>query len=236
MADIVAVAKFDSDEVAFFTKNYKAYVLDETVNSVKEVVASELTEGDVIVFTRSSSKTRDIVEDILHDMITSKLVSPEIESAYYQSREWKTTLIDYMKQTGSNVKSIADEMIANGVSVQEITIRGWLDEESHTVRPQKLDSIQQIALIAGNDELFDHAEDCFDAGGKIYKIRRQILKAIGQAILGEVIGNNEVASTMTATVADKINDAAVALQIEEITFVDDKVPINTTNRLININQ
>lgn len=62
------------------------------------------------------------------------------------------------------------------------------------------------------------------------------MKAIGQAILGEVIGNNEVASTMTATVADKINDAAVALQIEEITFVDDKVPINTTNRLININQ
>ena len=236
MADIVAVAKFDSDEVAFFTKNYKAYVLDETANSVKEVVASELAEGDVIVFTRSSSKTRDIVEDILRDMITSKLVAPEIESAYYQSREWKTTLIDYMKQTGSNVKSIADEMIANGVSVQEITIRGWLDEESHTVRPQRIDSIQQIALIAGNDELFDHAEDCFDAGGKIYKIRRQILKAIGQAILGEVTGNNEAASTMTATVADKIKDAAVTLQIEAITFVDDKVPINTTNRPITIDQ
>lgn len=59
------------------------------------------------------------------------------------------TLIDYMKQTGSSAKAIADEMISNGVSVQEITIRGWLDEESHTVRPQKLDSIQQIALIAG---------------------------------------------------------------------------------------
>ena len=169
-------------------------------------------------------------------MITSKLVAPEIEDAYFQSREWKTTLIDYMKQTGSSVKSIADEMIANGVSVQEITIRGWLDEESHTVRPQKLDSIQQIALIAGNDELFDHAEDCFDAGGKIYKIRRQILKAIGQAILGEVTGNNEVASTMTAAVANKIRDAAVTLQIEAITFVDDKVPINTTNRPITIDQ
>ena len=42
MADIVAVAKFDSDEIAFFTKNYKAYVLDETDNSVKEVAASDL--------------------------------------------------------------------------------------------------------------------------------------------------------------------------------------------------
>ena len=69
MAEIVAVAKFDSDEIAFFTKNYKAYVLDETDNSVKEVVASDLSEGDIIIFTRSTSKTRDIVEEILRDMI-----------------------------------------------------------------------------------------------------------------------------------------------------------------------
>ena len=236
MADIVAVAKFDSDEIAFFTKNYKAYVLDEKNTSVKEVIALNLSEGDVIVFTRSTSKTRDIVEEILRDMIKNKLVSPEIENAYYKSREWKETLIDYMKRSGSSAKVIADEMISNGVSVQEITIRGWLDEESHTVRPQKLDSIQQIALIAGNDELFDSAEVCFDAGGKIYKIRRQILKAIGQAILGEVTGNSEFTGTMTAAVADRIKEAAIMLQIETITFVDDKVPINTTNRPITIDQ
>lgn len=236
MAEIVAVAKFDSDEIAFFTKNYKAYVLDETDNSVKEVVASDLSEGDIIIFTRSTSKTRDIVEEILRDMIKNKLVPPEIENAYYKSREWKKTLIDYMKRTGSSAKSIADEMISNGVSVQEITIRGWLDEESHTVRPQRLDSIQQIALIAGNDELFDSAEVCFDAGGQIYKIRRQILKAIGQAILGEVTGNNDVIGIMTATVADRIKNAAVTLQIETINFVNDEVPISTANRPITIDQ
>ena len=236
MADIVALAKFDSEEIAFFTKNYKAYVLDETINSAREVSVSELAEGDVIVFTRSTSKTRDIVEEILHDIIKSKIVSPEIESAYYKSREWKTTLVDYMKQTESSAKSIADEMIANGVNVQEITIRGWLDEESHTVRPRELDSIQQIALIAGNDELFDHAGECFEAGREIYKFRRQILKAIGQAILGEVTGNNAVTSTMAAAVADRIKDAAVTLQIETITFMDDKVPINTINRPITIDQ
>lgn len=236
MAEIVAVAKFDSDEIAFFTKNYKAYVLDEADNSVKEVVASDLSEGDVIVFTRSTSKTRDIVEEILRDMINNKLVPHEIEDAYYKSREWKKTLIDYMKRTGRSAKEIADDMISNGVSVQEITIRGWLDEESHTVRPQKLDSIQQIALIAGNDELFDGAEICFDAGGQIYKLRRQILKVIGQAILGEDTGNGDLTGTMTAAIADRIKDAAVTLQIETITFVNDEVPINTTNRPITIDQ
>lgn len=236
MAAIVAVAKFDSDEIAFFTKNYKAYVLDEMGNSVKEVTPFDLSEGDVIVFTRSTSKTRDIVEEILHDMIKDKLVSQDIENAYYKSREWKKTLIDYMKQTGSSAKEIADAMIANGVSVQEITIRGWLDEESHIVRPQRLDSIQQIALIAGNEELFDNAESYFDAGGQIYKIRRQILKVIGQAILGEITGNSDASDIMAAAIADKIKDAAVALQIETINFVNDEVPINTINRPITIDQ
>lgn len=234
MAEIVAVAKFDSDEIAFFTKNYKAYVLDEADNSVKEVVASDLSEGDVIVFTRSTSKTRDIVEEILRDMINNKLVPHEIEDAYYKSREWKKTLIDYMKQTGSSAKTIADEMISNGVSVQEITIRGWLDEESHTVRPQKLDSIQQIALIAGNDELFDSAEVCFDAGGQIYKIRRRILKAIGLTILGEVTGNSDVTGRLTAAVTDRIKDTAVMLRIENITFLADEVPASMANHPITL--
>jgi hypothetical protein len=234
MAEIVAVAKFDTDEVAFFTKNYKAYVLDEAENSVKEVPVADLAEGDIVVFTRSTSKTRDIVEVLLRDMIKSQLVSPEVEKAYYKSREWKTTLIDHMKSTGSSAKVIADEMISNGVSVQEITIRGWLDEESHTVRPQRLDSIQQIALIAGNDELFDSAEVCFDAGGQIYRIRRQILKAIGQAILGEVVGKTDVSDSMAEAISSRIKDAAVTLQIESITFLHDEVPINTINRPITI--
>ncbi len=71
---------------------------------------------------------------------------------------------------------------------------------------------------------------------KIYKIRRRILKAIGQAILGEVTGNSNATDSMTATVADRIKDAAVTLQIETITFVDDEVPVNTINRPITIDQ
>lgn len=143
-------------------------------------------------------------------------------------------MIDYMKRTGSSAKVIADEMIANGVSVQEITIRGWLDEESHTVRPQRLDSIQQIALIAGNDELFDSAEECFAAGGQIYRIRRQILETIGQAILGEVTGKVDASDSISEAIAERIKDAAVTLQIESITFLDDEVPINTINRPLTI--
>ena len=49
-------------------------------------------------------------------------------------------------------------------------------------------------------------------------------------------GNSNATDSMTATVADRIKDAAVTLQIETITFVDDEVPVNTINRPITIDQ
>ena len=49
-------------------------------------------------------------------------------------------------------------------------------------------------------------------------------------------GNSDVTGKMTAAIADRIKDAAVTLQIETITFLDDEVPTNTTNRPITIDQ
>lgn len=234
VADIVAVAKFDTDEIALFTKNYKAYVLDDTEHSVKEVDVTDLADGDIIVFTRSNSTTRDIVENLLGDMIESDLVSDEVAKAYYEAKRWKSVLTNYLKRAGCSAKTLADAMIKNGVSVQEATIRTWLDEDAHTVRPRKLDSIQQIALIAGDEDLFDNAESCYAAGGVIYKVRRKILKAIGQAILGEITGENDNSDPIMRAVSERVGNAAVVLQIETITFVNDTVPLNTINRPISV--
>ena len=72
------------------------------------------------------------------------------------------------------------------------------------------------------------------AGGQIYRIRRQILETIGQAILGEVTGKVDASDSMSEAIAERIKDAAVTLQIESITFLDDEVPINTINRPLTI--
>ena len=225
----MAVARFDNDDIIFFTKNYKAYVLDEDDNSAKEVSVNELAEGDTVIFTRSNSKTRDIVEDLLKEMVQNGILTSVESDAYYKASEWKQTLVNYLKDSGRSVKSIADEMIGNGVTVQEITIRGWLDEESHTIRPRELDNIRQIALIAGNEALFDDAEECFAAGSIVYRVRRKILDAIGKAILNEAIGK-ENDDAITAAVSDRIKAAAVILTIENILFRKDHVPVNNINR------
>lgn len=82
--------------------------------------------------------------------------------------------------------------------------------------------------------MFDRAEEYFSAGDIIYKIRRQILTAIGQTILGEITGNNSQVNPMTAAIADRIKETAVVVQVESISFVEDVVPMSSINRPISI--
>lgn len=230
MADVIAAVKFDTGEKAFLSKNYKAYVLDEAQNLVKEVGVADLREGDTIVFTRSNSKTRDIVEFILQYMLENGLLPSAVDEAYYRSRQWKTTLVEYMKRTGVTARSIAERMIRNGVSVQANTIMIWLDEDAHMVRPREEDSIRQIALVVGDEELFDHAEDCFRAGTVIYRERDKIRSAIGQAILQRITGQKSDNNQIASIISDKIEDAAVVLNIETIVSINKSFPINVVNR------
>ncbi len=234
LSEIIAVAGFDSGDIAFFSKNYKAYVLDELNQTVSEVKASDLNEGDTIIFTRSNAKTRDIVDEILVKMIDQSKYPDDIVYAYKLSKAWKQSLIGYMNKTGDSAKKIADVMIRNGVSVQEQTIRGWLDEDSHTVGPRKMDSIQQIALLAGDDNLFDHAGECFAACAVVRRIRRQILETIAEAILGGITGEKKTTDSTYEIVSEQIGDLSVIMQIEKITFTDERVPINMINRPISV--
>lgn len=232
MAEVVAIATFDTEEIAFFSKNYKAYVLDEDAKTVREVKASELSEGDTVIFTRSTEKTRDVVDDLLRKMIDEKKVSDDIESEYRKSRLWKTKLINYMTDKNVDPGTIANAMIKNGVSVQEPTIRGWLDEDSHTVGPRKLDSIQQIALLTEDESLLDSAEDVFKACAEIRKVRGRIMEAIGRAVLSGITGTKSNSDPIYNVVYEQIGDLSVMLQIETISFVKQSVPINIINRPI----
>lgn len=232
MAEVIAIATFDTEEIAFFSKNYKAYVLDEDAKTVREVKTAELSEGDTVIFTRSTEKTRDVVDDLLRKMIDENRVSNDIERDYRKSRIWKTKLIDYMTETNADPGTIANAMIKNGVSVQEPTIRGWLDEDSHTVGPRKLDSIQQIALLTGDEVLFDNAEDVFRACAEVRRVRGRIMEAIGRAVLSGITGVKNSTDPIFDVVYEQIGELSVMLQIETISFVKECVPINIINRPI----
>ena len=233
-ADVIAVGTFDSGEKIFFTKLYKAYVFDDGDGVVKEVNASELNEGDSLVFTQNTAETRDIVDNVLARLIEGHKVNDNIIDCYGMSKRWKYVLQNYMRENNIPPKDIAKEMIKNGVSVQEITIRGWLDEDSHTVGPRKQDSIEQIALLVEDEEMLENANLYFEACGTIRRIRREILGWIGEAIIDKLSGRTPIPGTVNADIYDRIDSVAQILRLETISFVNRSIPMNLTNRPLSL--
>ena len=233
-ADVIAAGIFDSGERIFFTKFYKAYVFDESDGIVNEVNVSDLKEGDSLIFTHNTDETRDIVDTVLTKLVDERRVGSEIIESYSKSKKWKQILQKYMQITGLSAGEIAKRMIRNGVNVQEATIRGWLDEDSHTVGPREVDSIKQIALFVGDEEMFDNAQNYFNACKTIRKIRRQILDWIGEAIIKKISGRTPKEGTLEAYIYDRIDSVAKILYLESIVFVERSVPMNLTNRPINL--
>lgn len=233
-SEIVAVARFDTDEVAFFTKHYKAYVLDQESLTTREVKVEELSEGDTVVFTRSNSKTRDIVDSILQELVKNYDLPKELSDAYWKSKAWRTKLIDFMNANSLSTKQIVKRMKKNGVRVQEATIRGWLDEDSHTVGPREVSSIEQIAVVIGDAEMLENSNLYFDACVEIRKVRRKILDAIAKATLTKLSGNELKQDSFLATVRGQLDDWAVELSIENIIFMNEEVPTYMINRPVSV--
>lgn len=233
-AEVVAIAKFENNEVAFFSKNYVAYVLDEDKREISEVKAENLSDGDTIIFTRRNDKARDVVDEFLKNMIKENRMSESFVEAYRKSCAWKEALLEYMNRNNLGISEVAAEMIKNGISIQEITIRGWLDEDSHIVGPRKVESIQQIAILTGNSEMLNHADDYFDACSIVRKTRRRILSIIAQTVLGGLVGEEPKNDPIYLSVYEHMDGLATILQIDTVRKVTQSVPSNIINRPLNI--
>lgn len=231
-SEVVAIVSFESGETALLTKMYKAYVFDDAAGEVTEVSAEDLAIGDSVVFKRVDEETKDIVDDILARLISDGRLDDDIKLAYLMSKKWKENLQGYMRATGNTPKEISQKMKQNGVSVADMTIWTWLDENAHTVGPREVDSIRQIALLVGDTDMFDNATTYHGACSTIRHVRRMILKEIGNAIISRLEGRRPKEGTIMADIFDRIESLAVILRIESIAHVKQLVPFNLTNRPI----
>lgn len=232
MSVVSAVGIFETGHKIFFSQMYKAYVLDEDNGDVTEKGVDDLREGDTLIFTQKNENTKDIIDDILQQLISDKKLAPDVVECYYMSKRWKEALREYKAAHGLRTKQIAEAMIGSGVSVQEMTIRGWLDEDSHTVGPRNEESILQIATLTEDRDMFDRYREYFAACAKIRKIRMIILKMLGQAIISKVSGKKIEDEKLFAAVADRISSLSLVLKLETITIPEKgkQVPSNVTNR------
>lgn len=234
MVEVVAMVTFESGEYALLTKNYKAYSFNEVTREVNEMSIESINEGDSLVFTQNSNATRDIVDSILNNRVKEKRISSKICDCYVKSKAWKMELVNYMQEKRILPKDVAKKMIANGVRVNEATIKRWLDEDSRMVGPQKLESIQQIALLTENEDMFENAEEYFDACRIIRSVRVMIRKQIGQAIIDKISGKGSCSNTDIADIYDTLDSMALVLQVKSVVPIKEMVSINLANRPLNM--
>lgn len=233
MTDIISIATFSDDTKAFFSKHYKAYVVDDVTGIVKEVNASDLCEGDSVVFTNNNEDTKDIVDSILRQLLEAGKLTSQMKKAYEISKKWKQALREYLEKCDFNIQTAASE-IAKAADVQYQTAIYWMDEDSHTVGPRKVESIIAIATLTNDSYLIENAELCFESCREIRSLRRKILSEVGNAIINNLSGNYRSTGTELDVIQEKIETLSEVLQIERIVETTQQMPLSLANKPINL--
>lgn len=101
------------------------------------------------------------------------------------------------------------------------------------VGPQKVDSIKQIAVLVGDEEMLSNANDYFEACTRIRKLRRLILKWIGKAIVEKLSGCKPKEKIM-AEIYERLDSIAQVLRLESIVPVERTIPMHFINRPFNL--
>ena len=215
--EIAAIATFDTGEKAFFTPFYKACVFDEANGKVDEKRISdfELSEGNMVVFTRNDDEMHDIVDEIMRMLIESGRLKESEHVAYGLSRAWKNKLRMYMKLSGMKSRDVEKRMNADGVSITSQAIRIWIDPDAHTVGPRDPECIRQIGIIVGDNGMAEHPEETMEACRIIRQRRRRILDVIEMSIHNKLGGKtNNTSDPIEREIYSRIDSQADILRVE----------------------
>lgn len=222
MADISAIVRFDNKQIAFFSKTYKPYVFDNTSQSVVETELKDLLPGDRIVFTQNNDETKDIVDAVLSELINSDKLGVKTKAAYRKSKRWKYVLATYIRHNRVSIQDVSGMFSKAGTPKGIGAIRDWLDPDSYTVGPFETESYRIVAMITNDSEMAADPHGYCEACSLVRKIRRQILKQIGLAIISNFSGVKENDDPLFNVVAEKIDSLAQILRIKSVIEVKDK--------------
>lgn len=232
--DVSVLVRFEDGEGAMLSKHYEAYVLNDEKGEAEKKKADDLKAGDQMIFLNRDEDTRDIVDYILKELIDGNRISEGNMRDYEMSRRWKNDLLEHMEKTGHSPKKIADEMKENGVRVQKNTVMNWIDEDAHTVAPQSVESLEQIAYLTNDLDMFDHAAEYFEACKRIRRLRKDILKELGVAIIKFLEGQEAPEGMIPPEIRERLGTLAAVLRIETIIKDERSVPAYMTNRPLDL--
>lgn len=214
--EVAKVVTFETGERAFFTKNYCPYVFNPETGAVtEETDISKLAPGDILIFTKHTDKTRDIVDKVLDNLVGRKECEDRFKESYRKALYWKDVLRIHMKKFELSFRDLSDEMFKMGYGKHEATIRSWLDEDSHIVGPREPETFYAIASITKDESLLKDPEGFCEACNEVRSMRIRILKYIGLSIIKSVGGTITTDEYLEKLIGDA-SEFVITLQIENI--------------------
>ena len=230
-AEVNYVGIFTSGEQILFSKYYSAVVFDKMAQKVVETSPDKLLPGDVLVFTKRNDYTRNIVDLIFEQLLQNRKLANDVQDAAEKAMYWKDVLRKYKIQNNLTYRGIAKEMKKLGSTLQEVTVRSWLDEESHIVGPRKEDTMLLIARLTGNEYLKRNPKVYFEACRLVRHYRREILNLVAQAINDKLSNKMPEKGSVMEVVYDHVEHLSETMELENIFELEETAVVS--NSLIN---
>lgn len=194
--------------------------------NVAEKSPEQLRPGDVLVFVKRDDYTKNIVDFIYERLLRDGRLGQGAIEAYEKSQYWKEALREYKETNGFTYRKVAQKMREAGSSMQEVTIRQWLIDDSHIVGPRKEHTMECIAIITEDPHLLADPHGFFEACGAVRHDRRKILELIVKAINDKLIGNIPEEGSVLSIVYNNVDSMSEILELEYITELDESENIN----------
>ena len=212
---------------AWLTEWNKLYRLNQLIESstpkkakLMQLTASKLSKGDLTLFRTSGNKefVRLIAEDLLG--------IDEYERARETAELWKAAL----RKIGSNLDEIDLFLLVNGVKRNIATIRSWLFDPDR-IAPQSFNDIEQIATIAGDNDLINNLDAVKDAISTIRGAHIAAGNRLTDYILDEISGKLNFFEGQPALIDFEFGEAWI-VQVEEVDPERRSCPANLVNQLL----
>lgn len=230
-ATIVRIAYTDDGDRIFFTRYYKAYVLDCETLELKEKAVDDIRSGDLLLFTKNNDETKDIVDEILDKLSES---DQRLNDLLEKSTYWKDCLIRYKGDHCLSFEDLSARMKALGTEREPATVRAWLMPESHIVGPREEEVFFTVALLCDDATMLAAPEVFHAACDQIRRLRMEILKHIGRCMLRAYREDQNEDSPIGEIVAAAVDRLSQPVTVTQLVTAPahTEIPTNYINRPI----
>jgi len=227
-AEVKYVGTFTTGEQILFSKYYSAVVFDQNEGVVTEASPDKLSPGDILVFTKRNDYTSNIVDQIFDQLMRTKKLSVDVQDAAEKAFYWKAALREYKDTNNLTYRAVTKELKKHGSSLQEVTVRQWLIEESHIIGPRDVKTMKIIAEITQDPYILSSPEAYFEACRIVRHYRREILSLIAQAINDKLSNKQPVQGSAFEVVYENVEKLSETMELENVFELDDIATVNNT--------